>query len=147
MIDRFNIRAYFLIVEDEKVLLSDEVIRGGYYTKFPGGGVELGEGIRDALHREAMEELNQEIELLGHFYTTDFFVQSSFRKSDQVVAIYYLARLRTAASFSTAEQAFDFQTCADGEERFRWISLERLTPETMSFPTDRRVVELLLAGL
>ena len=41
----FNIRVYGILINDKKqVLVSDEFIRGGYYTKFPGGGLELGEG-------------------------------------------------------------------------------------------------------
>ncbi|MFN5439619.1 MAG: NUDIX hydrolase, partial [Bacteroidota bacterium] len=41
----FNIRVYgILISDDNQVLVSDEFIRGNYYTKFPGGGLEFGEG-------------------------------------------------------------------------------------------------------
>ena len=53
----FTIRVYGILVNQEKqVLVSDEKIRGEYYTKFPGGGMEFGEGTRDCLKREFMEE-------------------------------------------------------------------------------------------
>ena len=39
----FTIRVYGILLGDDKqVLVSDEFIRGNYYTKFPGGGIELG---------------------------------------------------------------------------------------------------------
>ena len=52
-IDRFTIRVYGVLLDETKrVLLSDEFIRGDYFTKFPGGGMEFGEGTRDCLQRE-----------------------------------------------------------------------------------------------
>ena len=49
----FNIRVYGILINDKKqVLVSDEFIRGSYYTKFPGGGLEYGEGLIEALKRE-----------------------------------------------------------------------------------------------
>ena len=55
---RFNIRVYGILINDNKqVLVADEYIRGGMYTKFPGGGLEFGEGTRDCLKRELKEEV------------------------------------------------------------------------------------------
>jgi 8-oxo-dGTP diphosphatase len=68
-----NLRVYGLLInEHNEVLLSDEQEYGMRFTKFPGGGVEYGEGLIDGLKREFMEECNMEIEVLSHFYTTDF---------------------------------------------------------------------------
>ena len=53
----FNIRVYGILMTDNKeVLVSDEIIRGNYYTKFCGGGLEIGEGTIDCLKREFLEE-------------------------------------------------------------------------------------------
>ena len=85
--EQFNIRVYgILINEDKKVLVSDEFIRGKYYTKFPGGGLEFGEGTRDCLKREFIEEMNLQVEVLDHIYTTDFFQESAFRPGDQILS-------------------------------------------------------------
>src|SRR3954464_7827479 len=87
---RFNIRVYGLLINDKKqVLVSDEYIRGGYYTKFPGGGLEFGEGTRDCLKREFMEEMNLDVAVGEHLYTTDFYQMSAFNPKLQIISIYY----------------------------------------------------------
>ncbi len=69
----FNIRVYGILTNVKKqVLISDEFIRGNYYSKFPGGGLESGEGTRDCLKREFKEEMNLNVEIGEHIYTTDF---------------------------------------------------------------------------
>ena len=40
-----------------------------------------------------MEEMNQNLKNIKHFYTTDFFQQSQFDSKDQLIAIYYKANL------------------------------------------------------
>ena len=64
---RFNIRVYGVLINDQKqVLVADELIRGKNYTKFPGGGLEFGEGTRDCLRREFLEEMNLKVEVKEH---------------------------------------------------------------------------------
>ena len=70
----FNVRVYGILLNDNnQVLVSDEYIRGNFYTKFPGGGLEYGEGTRDCLKREFKEEMDLDISVDDHIYTTDFF--------------------------------------------------------------------------
>src|ERR1044071_6707044 len=89
----FNIRVYGVLINERKeVLVSDEYIRGSYYTKFPGGGLEYGEGTRDCLKREFIEEMNLKVEVGDHLYTTDFFQLSAFRPNQQILSIYYLVK-------------------------------------------------------
>src|SRR5687768_1363505 len=87
---RFNVRVYGILVNEQKqVLVSDELIRGKEYTKFPGGGLEFGEGTRDCLKREFLEEMNLQVDVGQHLYTTDFFQQSAFNPAHQILSIYY----------------------------------------------------------
>jgi hypothetical protein len=43
---KFNIRVYGLLInKQQEVLVTDEYRIGMYMTKFPGGGLEYGEGL------------------------------------------------------------------------------------------------------
>ena len=135
-IDSFNIRVYALIIEDDNVLISKELIKGEIVLKFPGGGVEYGEGIIDALQREANEELSQELEEITHFYTTDFFQESSFRKSDQLISIYYTAKLSTFLLNKVNKPIKD-------QPLFIWKKIQELKVDDLHFPIDKKVLEML----
>ena len=75
-----SVRVYGILMNAAKqVLVSDEYIRGEYFTKFPGGGLDIGEGTRDCLKREFMEEMNLNVAIGEHIYTTDFFQISAFK--------------------------------------------------------------------
>ena len=72
---KFNLRVYGLILnEKEEILLMDECRNGVAFTKFPGGGLEFGEGTKDCLVRELKEELLSDFEIGDLFYVNDFFV-------------------------------------------------------------------------
>ena len=72
-IRKFNVRVYGLIINDKReVLISDEFQIDMKMTKFPGGGLDFGEGPADCIRRECLEELGQEVEIIDHFYTTGF---------------------------------------------------------------------------
>ncbi len=143
MPDRFNIRVYMLILnQNSELLLSDEILAGRHCTKFPGGGLEFGEGTIDCAKREALEELGQSVEVMEHVYTTDFYLQSSFRKMDQVLSIYYRAELKGAPQFREAKKPFDFQSFEEGEESFRWKKLSEIELRELTFPADRKALEV-----
>ena len=142
---KFTIRAYAIIINDKsEVLLSDEFVFGMRITKFPGGGVELGEGILDGLHREAMEELGQDIEILEHFYTTDFFQQGYFRNDVQVVSVYYLAKLIEPPRFKISTKSFDYEKEIEGAQSFRWFAIKELKAEEITLPIDKVVAHILI---
>lgn len=146
MVDRFTVRVYFFLGDEDshQILLSDEIIKGGQYTKFPGGGLEFGEGPKETALREAQEELGQEIELGELIYTTGFFQASSFNPRNQVLAIYYQAKLLEPAKFRITTKAFDFVSGYDGEESFRWFPLNEKLPDALSFPSDKVAAQQLL---
>ena len=135
-INAFNIRVYALIIEGENILISKELIKGEIVLKFPGGGVEFGEGIIEALQREANEEMFQELSEIEHFYTTDFFQQSSYIESDQLVSIYYTAKLSSFLLNKVNKPKKD-------QPFFIWKKLEDLKAEDLHFPIDKKVLKML----
>ncbi len=137
----FNVRVYGLLInENNEVLLSDEREYGMDFTKFPGGGVELGEGLIEALKREFMEECFAEIEVLSHFYTTDFYEKSSFNES-QVISIYYLVKSISPLQLNFKIQVFDFDE--ESMQSFRWVKISELREDDITFKTDKTVAQLL----
>ncbi len=139
----FNVRVYGILISDQKqVLLSDEEREGVLFTKFPGGGLEYGEGLIDALKREFMEECNTSIEVLKHVYTTDFFEKSAFNES-QIISIYYLVRATGKLNFFFKERPFDFDVNCTLKQSFRWMPLAELQEEHVTFLTDKRAVQTL----
>lgn len=147
-----TLRVYgILINEKNEILVSDEFIRGTMYTKFPGGGLEFGEGTRDCLVREFMEEMNLRVEVGEHLYTTDFFQISAFNTAQQIVSIYYKVEALEQIAVPLRDKPFDFdeQQMAvyhhKGEtETFRMIPLEAFSAASVSLPIDKVVAEMVL---
>ncbi|HEY0680357.1 MAG TPA: NUDIX domain-containing protein [Chitinophagaceae bacterium] len=143
----FNLRVYgILINEHRQVLVADEYIRGQYYTKFPGGGLEFGEGTRDCLKREFMEEMNLPVNIGDHIYTTDFFQLSAFNPAHQIISIYYFVEpleLITAplrdTPFAFDEQQLKVYHETGETETFRFVNWDDFNEESVSLPIDKIV--------
>ena len=137
----FIIRVYGIIFNERlEVLLSDEFQLGMKMTKFPGGGLEFGEGTIDGLKREFKEECNgQEIKNINHFYTTDFFQKALFYDNKQLLCIYYRAELTDPLKFQISKKPFDFQENKNGNQSFRWIKINNLNEAEITFPIDKFV--------
>ncbi|MEO8583083.1 MAG: NUDIX domain-containing protein [Flavitalea sp.] len=155
----FNLRVYGILVNDEKqILVSDEYIRGGYYTKFPGGGLEFGEGTRDCLKREFKEEMDLDILVTEHLYTTDFFQMSAFNPEHQIISIYYYVKALEPIKCAIRTELFDFDeqqlstyTKTGETETFRYINWNNFDASSVTLPIDKVVAEMvknkLLASL
>lgn len=171
----FNVRVYgILITPAKQVLVSDENIQGKLYRKFPGGGLEFGEGTIECLKREFLEELNTAIEVVDHFYTTDFFQESAFRKHEQIIAVYYLIKAVNFDSLYrqiTTNGTVSYNTLSRNEnstelnlkmeiknrhasneflpktETFKFIELRDFQLEDIALPIDKVVAGLILARL
>jgi 8-oxo-dGTP diphosphatase len=148
---RFNIRVYgVLINEKDQVLVSDEYIRGNYYTKFPGGGLEFGEGTRDCLRREFLEEMNLNVEVGEHIYTTDYFQLSAFHPEHQIISIYYRVKATENITTRISITPFDFDEIQlrvysqqQETESFRFIDWNAFSEETVTLPIDKIVARMI----
>ena len=150
-----TVRVYGILVDEQKrVLVSDEYIRGGLYTKFPGGGLEIGEGTRECLRREFMEEMGLSVEIGDHIYTTDYFQPSAFNSAHQILSIYYYAKALEPIKVPLRSKPFEF----DDEqmriyhekqeiETFRFVSWEDFDEEAVTLPIDKIVAGMVKAIL
>jgi len=135
----FNIRVYGILINDRReVLLSDECRNGFSFTKFPGGGLEFGEGMKDALKREFLEELELEIEVGELFYFNEFHQPSAFDPRHQVHSFYYYVATENWQSIRVGEHVVPLKQ--EGEKH-RWMSLAQLSPDHVTFPIDKIITE------
>lgn len=141
------VRVYGILIDEAKrVLVSDELIRGGHYTKFCGGGLEKGEGTLDCLRREFMEEMGLQVEVLEHLYTTDFYQQSAFHPDHQILSIYYRVKPLEPIKAEIKTKPFDFDdnqmllyAQSGGIESFRFVHGHEFSEETVTLPIDKIV--------
>ena len=140
----FNVRVYGILINElNQVLLSDEEEYGNRFIKFPGGGLEYGEGLIDALKREFVEECSAEIEVLEHFYTTDFFNKSAFNDS-QIISVYYLVKPLHIINLNFKDTPYQFDVSEKVMQAFRWKSVSEIAIDDVTFPTDKKAVEILI---
>ena len=145
--DKLTLRVYGLLIHNGHILVSDELIKGQRITKFPGGGLEFGEGLKDCLVREIREEIGVEALEVEHFYTTDFFQQSAFHATPmQVVSVYYTFKVAEPGAISVVRVPFTGITGPGDQEVFRWLRIEAGREEDLSLPIDRVVWNLLRRG-
>lgn len=143
-INKFNVRVYgILINERQQLLVTDELIKGHEITKFPGGGLEFGEGTIECIKREFIEETNNAIEVIEHFYTTDYFQASAYNKEHQIISIYYIVMPVSNFQINSTEKIFDFVKGKKYDQTFRWIDLKSVTENDFTLPIDKRVGKLL----
>ena len=143
-IKHFNIRVYGIYINNNmELLLSDEFRFGKKMTKLPGGGLKFGEGTIDCLKREALEEFNQEIEVVSHFYTTDFFQKAFFYKGQQLISIYYLINFSEPIKFKISSKPFDFPDLKENNQSYRFVSIKDMQIKDLTFPIDQIVMEKL----
>ncbi len=132
MINKINVRIYAICIKDKKVFALHEDYAGFKMTKFPGGGLEYGEGTIECLQREFAEELNLKIKNTEHFYTQEDFLLSKFRENEQLLTIYYTTEIVNEDELKILDESI---------ERTEWVSLEEESP--FQLPIDKIVFEKL----
>lgn len=118
------------------MLISTEMGGDHAFTKFPGGGLEPGEGLADCLIREWKEELNVDIGIGDLFYVNEFYQPSAFNPSQQIISFYYMVNLQTEIS---VYKAIEKRWNKDYLVEFRWEDIHTLQTDDFTFPIDKRV--------
>lgn len=140
----FNLRVYGLLIVDNHVLVTHESYRDLNFTKFPGGGLERKEGLKDCLVREFEEELGLSVEVGSLFYVNDFYQPSAFCKDDQIISFYYLVKPLDVES--TTKQILALQN-SNNPEQPEWMAFHHIKQDVFNFPIDKIVCEKLTTFL
>jgi len=138
---KFNIRIYGLLINELKqVLVSDEYRNHFAFTKFPGGGLELGEGFKNALMREFEEELNLKVTVADLFYFNDFYQESAFNPTEQLISFYYFVKTENWKTILADQHE---SPLTEEGEKHRWINIEDFDVDDFTFPLDKIVAKRL----
>lgn len=138
--NRFNVRVYGLYVDQGRILVTDEIRMGIQMTKFPGGGVQFGEGLAQALKREWQEELQVDIEVGEIFYVNPFLQISAFNAAEEVIGLYFWVELLGPLDVPFRERPLDFPSDENDQQVFRWIPIKQLQSADFTFPIDQSIV-------
>ncbi|MAB85042.1 MAG: NUDIX hydrolase [Cryomorphaceae bacterium] len=130
----------FLINNSNQVLVSAERFNGIPLIKFPGGGVEWGEGLQEALIREFKEELKISIGVKENIYFNDFPVESAIDKRYQVQAFFYHVEPLEPMRFSTV---LSLKPPEKNTENFIWVDLKNLNEELFTYEIEKEAVKAL----
>lgn len=131
------VRVYGLLVHEGRLLLCREKIAGRYYIKFPGGGLEYGEGVEDCVIREFMEETGLQVKAKNLFYLNPDHIPSAFHDERQILSLYYEVSLASGKNIPT-----DLSSREEDMELF-WQDLSSLDSADLELILDRRVAEML----
>lgn len=139
---KFNLRVYGILKHEGHVLISHESFRGFDFHKFPGGGVEWGEGLEETLQREFQEELSLSIEVEELLFLNRDFLPSKFFKEDQVVVFYFLIHTKKPLPKKYLKDQF---IANEDDIKFKWAKLDESLIKWFSLPKDIEVAKLLVS--
>ena len=137
---QFTVRVYGILVDKGRILLSHEKYHNKRFTKFPGGGLELGESVLDCLKREFMEEMGVEIIPSYLFHVTESVQVSSFYPEDQVIAIYYIVQCDEVENIKVS---VDPKEIPDRSEIFQWVKLSEFSKDMLTFESEKEAASKL----
>lgn len=125
-----RVSAYGIIKHDNKILLVKVKSSGKWFL--PGGMIEIGESVEDAIHREVFEETGIEVEIEKFVtYTESFFYYDPTNSAFQNYGFFYKCKPK---SFNLTE---DNQVELDESEKPEWVDISKLTMDDFQPPANK----------
>ena len=89
--DRPRVRVAGIVIQENSILLIQHIKNEKKYWLVPGGGVDWGESLEDALIREYKEETNLDIEVKEFLFFSEAI---SPDKNKHVINLYFLVKIK-----------------------------------------------------
>lgn len=132
----FRPSVYGVIINDGKILMIRNKSNGKLF--FPGGGVNLGETLLNALKREVIEETGIEIEVEKFLHFKEqFFYWDPGDEAYHSFNFFYICRPKTI------ELIDDDKVDDEEAEKPRWIDLKEMKQTGNNLETVEEVLQLL----
>jgi len=126
---QFRTSAYGIIRHEGKILLVNTRSSGKWF--FPGGEVEIGESLEDAIKREVLEETGIEIKVEKFLtFKESFFYYDPLDKAWQNYGFFYICKPK---SFDLSEEN---QVEFDEAEKPKWVEFDKLRAEDFQPPAN-----------
>ena len=138
---RLNVAA--VIVRDDKLLLVEFNDASGLHYNLPGGGVEVGESVYEALRRDVREECFAEVERIGAMLTAWEYIGSKedYKYGDShKVALVFPCTLQAGSEPHFPQNPDAHQTDV------RWVALDELHTVNLVPDIADRLVPLIRSG-
>jgi len=131
----FRPAAYAVIIDGGKILLMKARMTGKYW--FPGGSVEVGEKLEDALRREVREEAGIEIKVEKFLtFREVFFYHDQRDEAYQNFSFFYICKAKTAGLIA------DDKVDDDAVEKPRWVEIKSIKKDELQ-PGVKEILDLL----
>jgi len=116
-----SVRVAAVVVKDGRILLARHEKGGESYWVLPGGAVEHGETLAEALRRELREEAGLAVEP-----EDILFINDGYRPEAETVAVYFSATLQGKATTGSPAADVGGQTPGQVLREVRWVPVEEL---------------------
>lgn len=123
---RFNYRVCGMIIHEGKILAMHDQRSPYYYL--PGGRVQLGETVEEAVLREIREELEIDAKIVRPlWFNQGFFTEDVSGERFHEICLYFLLNVSHTDLLSKGETF----TLSEGNQRhvFEWLAFDRLKAE------------------
>ena len=113
-------RVRSIIMDNNKVLTIKRTKKNEVYFVFPGGGVEKGEELKEALKRECIEELGVEIKIVKKF-ASERFDRGAIKQMEH----FYICEIISGEIGTGAGPEYDADSDYEGIHSIEWISIDK----------------------
>ncbi|KAB2334584.1 NUDIX domain-containing protein [Cytobacillus depressus] len=123
-----------IIIKEDKILLTKNQDDEGYFYLYPGGGQEHGETLQNAIIRESMEEIGEQVEIRELLYIREYIGKNHEHASSDFE--FHQVEFYFVCSLKNDEVRGIFPTNPDSHQvGIEWLKINEL-PQYRIYPRE-----------